>query len=287
MSHNNIKLLHKTKKRVRFYLEELKDVQLNSSSLVQYLESIDGINSVRVNKKIGSIVLEHDGGALDTIKDLLEKLDLNRYKVCETFLNDCSTCVGEEKPSLNGLFRATSALGAERLISNDIVKFALTSYASTPLLIDGTKELFSEGLTSRVLEATAVGVSIARKDYFAANSTNAMLELGEYIEETTVHKSDDLIKELAKPNVKKAWIEVEENGKAVQKLVDSSQIKIGDIVIVGAGDTIAIDGHIISGTASINQVSMTGESEPVTKQRGARVISGTIVEEGRLKIWAE
>ncbi|WP_321314431.1 heavy metal translocating P-type ATPase [Halarcobacter sp.] len=287
MSQNNIKLLHKTQKRVRFYLEELKKEDFNISSLVQYLQSIDGINSVRVNKKIGSIVFEHDGKALDTIEDLLIKLDLARYKVCDTFLSDCVDCVGEEKPSLNGVLRASTALGAERFIDNDIAKFAITSYASKPLLIEGAKELFTEGLTSKVLEATAVGVSIARKDYFAANSTNAMLELGEYIEETTVHKSDDLIKELAKPNVKKAWIEVEENGKAVQKLVDSAQIKIGDIVIVGAGDTIAIDGHIIAGTASVNQVSMTGESEPVTKQRGGRVISGTVVEEGRLKIWAE
>eukprot|EP01029_Cantina_marsupialis_P030141 TRINITY_DN7_c1_g2_i1.p1 TRINITY_DN7_c1_g2~~TRINITY_DN7_c1_g2_i1.p1 ORF type:complete len:705 (-),score=189.57 TRINITY_DN7_c1_g2_i1:1426-3540(-) len=287
MSRNNIKLLHKTKKRARFYFEELKSQEFNNSSLIQYLESVDGIDNVRVNKKIGSIVFTHDGKALDTIKDILEDLDLNRYKVCETFLSDCVDCVGEEKPSLNGLLRAGIALGAERVIHNDWAKFAITSYASRPLLIEGAKELFSEGLTSKVLEATAVGVSIARKDYLAANSTNAMLELGEYIEETTVHKSDDLIKELAKPNVAKAWIEVEEDGKPTQKLVNTSELKVGDIVIVGAGDTIAIDGHILSGNASVNQVSMTGESEPVAKQRGDRVISGTVVEDGRLKIWAE
>ena len=149
------------------------------------------------------------------------------------------------------------------------------------------RELFTEGLTSKVLEATAVGVSLARGDYLAANGTNAMLELGEYIEETTVHRSDDLIKELAKPNVKQAWIEEHENGKVVQKLVDTKTIKVGDLVIAGAGDTIAIDGHIVSGNASVNQVSMTGESEPVKKERGDRVISGTVVEDGRLKIWAE
>ena len=57
-------------------------------------------------------------------------------------------------------------------------------------------------LTSKVLESAAVAISIYRKDYLAANSTNAMLELGEYIEETTVHKSDDLLKELSKT---KCW----------------------------------------------------------------------------------
>jgi len=286
MSHN-IKVLHKTQKRVRYYFEELKEEDFNISSLIQHLESIDGINKVRVNKKIGSIVLEHDGKALNTIEDILLSLDINKYKVCETFLSDCLPCIDNEEPSLNGVIRATGALASERVISNHMAKFAITSFAAKPLLIEGVKELFSEGLTSKVLEATAVGVSIARKDYLAANSTNAMLELGEYIEETTVHKSDDLIKELAKPNVKKAWVEKQENGKAVQTLVNTSEIKVGDIVIVGAGDTIAIDGHVLSGTASVNQVSMTGESEPVSKQRGERVISGTVVEDGRLKIWAE
>eukprot|EP01155_Anaeramoeba_flamelloides_P010534 Anaeramoba_flamelloidesa325723_423.p1 GENE.a325723_423~~a325723_423.p1 ORF type:complete len:703 (-),score=22.13 a325723_423:902-3010(-) len=283
----NIKLLHKTKKRVRYFCDVLKSEEYNESSIIQNFQAIDGIDSVRINQKIGSIVFYHDGSALATIEDLLESFDIDKYKTCDTFLNDGIGCVGDETPSKMGVYRATGALVAERFISNDTAKFILTSLATKPLLFEGTKELFTEGLTSKVLEATAVGVSLARRDYLAANGTNAMLELGEYIEETTVHKSDDLIKELAKPNVKKAWIEVQEDSKAVQKLVDTATIKIGDIVIVGAGDTIAIDGHILSGNALVNQVSMTGESEPVSKGRGDRVISGTVVEEGRIKIWAE
>ena len=114
-----------------------------------------------------------------------------------------------------------------------------------------------------------------------------MLELGEYIEETTVHKSDDLLKELARPNIEEAWVERKIDGKVVDVLVKTSELNIGDIVVVGAGSTIAIDGHIIDGAGTINQVSMTGEAEPIAKYRGDRVISGTIVEEGRFRIWAE
>lgn len=283
----NIKLVHKTSKRYRFYCQELKGTEYNSSSLINYLKSVDGISTVRINQKIGTIIFEHEGVSLSVIEDMLVSLDMNKYKTCQTFMNDCVDCISDEEPSLFGVTRAGTALIAERMVSNDTAKMFITSLASKPLLIEGAKELFTEGLTSKVLEATAVGVSIARKDYLAANSTNTMLELGEYIEETTVHKSDDLIKELAKPNVQKAWIEVEEKGKAVQKLVNTAEIKVGDIVIVGAGDTIAIDGHVLSGGASVNQVSMTGESEPVAKQRGDKVISGTVVEDGRLKIWAE
>ena len=156
-----------------------------------------------------------------------------------------------------------------------------------PLIIDGAKELFTEGLTSKFLEASAVAISIARQDFLAANSANAMLELGEYIEETTVHKSDDLLKQLAKPNVEEAWVEKNVDGKITEILIKTKDIEIGDIVVVGAGSTIPIDGHIVYGEASVNQVSMTGEAEPVKKQRSDRVISGTVMEEGRIKIWAE
>ena len=72
--------------------------------------------------------------------------------------------MGEEKPSKAGIFRAGSALVAEPFISNDIAKLALSTYASFPLLVEGTKELYTEGLTSRVLEALAVTVSLTRKD---------------------------------------------------------------------------------------------------------------------------
>jgi len=281
----DIKLVHKTSTRVRYSLDVLK-TDYNAVALENHIKAINGISKVRVNQKIGSIVIEHDGSAEDTIEELLGTLDINQFKICDTFLSDCIECIDDE-PSLFGVTRATTALVAEPMISNETAKFLLTSIATKPLLFEGLKELFTEGLTSKVLEATAVGVSLARKDYLAANGTNAMLELGEYIEETTVHRSDDLIKELAKPNVKQAWIEVEENGKMVQKLVDTKDIKVGDLVIVGAGDTIAIDGHIVTGNASVNQVSMTGESEPIAKQRGDKVISGTVVEDGRIKIWAE
>ena len=281
----NIKLVHKTASRVRYSIDILKD-DYNIVALENHIKSIKGILGARVNQKIGSIVIEHDGSAENTIIELLSSLDINQFKTCDTFLSDCIECIDDE-PSLSGVIRASTALVVEPMLSNETAKFLLTSLATKPLLFEGAKELFTDGLTSKVLEATAVGVSLARKDYLAANGTNAMLELGEYIEETTVHRSDDLIKELAKPNVKQAWIETEQDGKMVQQLVDTKDIKVGDLVIVGAGDTIAIDGHIVTGSASVNQVSMTGESEPVAKQRGDRVISGTVVEDGRIKIWAE
>ena len=280
------KLLHKTKSRARYFCDLLK-YDINTKNLENDLNGILGVTSVRINEKSKSIIFEFEDIVLDTIEEFLSTLDKSKYEVCDTFLSNNISCISEEKPSKSGMIRAFGALAVEPLIKNDKQKLALTTVASLPLLKHGLDDLLEEGLTSGVLESMAVGVSIARKDYLAANSTNAMLELGEYIEETTVHKSDDLIRELAKPNVKEIWIEQETDGKKELVKIETSTVKIGDVVVVGAGDTIAIDGHIVSGEASVNQVSMTGESEAVKKERGDRVISGTVVEEGRIKIWAE
>jgi heavy metal translocating P-type ATPase len=281
--------VHQTAFRVRYKLFLLKEKFIDEEILQNYFKKIDDIKSIRINKQAFSIIFELKNDITTKIEEILNTLTLDELlKSCqEEVAAVCVSCVSSEKPSLKGIVRASSALVAERFITNNALKAGITTAASVPLLIEGSKELLKEGLTSKVLESAAVAISIYRKDYLAANSTNAMLELGEYIEETTVHKSDDLLKELSKPNVEEAWVEKKVDDKITEILVKSSEIKVGDIVVVGIGNTIPVDGHIVEGTGSVNQVSMTGEAEPVIKYRGDRVISGTIVEEGRFRIWAE
>jgi len=285
---NEFKKVHSTKNRARYKFPLLKEKYLDENILKNNLEKVQGIIAVRINKKANSIIFDFEENSVcENIEKELLSINLNDLlSTCNTN-NSCSSCISDEEPSTKGMLRATSALLSERFIQNDMLKAGVTSAAAIPMLIDGTKELFSEGLTSKVLESAAVGISIYRKDYIAANSTNAMLELGEYIEETTVHKSDDLLKELSKPNVDEAWIEREIDGKVTEVLIKSEDIQIGDVVIVGIGNTVPVDGHVIDGSASVNEVSMTGEAEPIVKQRGNKVISGTIIEDGRLRIWAE
>ncbi len=279
--------IHQTTTRVRYKYFLLKDKYLDENILKNHLKKIEYVENVRINKKAFSIIFEIKKDITSKLEEILNTLTYEELlSNCENEAV-CVSCVSSEEPSIKGMIRASSALVAERFITNDTLKATVTTAASLPLLIDGSRELFKEGLTSKFLESAAVAISIYRKDYLAANSTNAMLELGEYIEETTVHKSDDLLKELSKPNVEEAWVEKKVDGKITEVLIKSADVKIGDIVIVGIGNTIPVDGHIIEGVGSINQVSMTGEAEPIIKTRGDRVISGTIVEEGRFRIWAE
>jgi heavy metal translocating P-type ATPase len=283
VKNSNIELLHTTEKRARFKCPFLKE-DYNEVSLLAELRSFPSVDEVRINRKVHSIIFSSETALeVEKIQEELQALDIADFK---GILIECTKCI-DENPTKLGIYRAVGAMALEVLSSNENLKFTASSLAYTPWFIDGVKEFFTEGLTSRVLEATAIGVSIARKDYLAANGTTLMLEVGEYMEDTITHQSDDLIKELSKPNIKEAWIEVVEDGKEFLKQVRASKIEVGDIVVIGAGETIPVDGHVLVGNASVNQVSMTGESEPIKRGRGDRVISGTVVEDGRIKIWAE
>ena len=271
---NNVRVAHKCAGRIRLVCEQLTDVS-DVSAIEAKISEFAGVKSVRVNKHAKSIVVEYDKN-FDEILEFIQNLDMPK-KIKDT-----------SKPSKVGIYKAGAALALTPLISNRAVKTAIGLYASAPNLLEGVSELRHEGVTSKVLEAMAVGVSLARGDHLAANSTNLMLNIGEYMEESAVHRSDDLIKELAKPNIEEVWIEkTSESGEKILEKIKTQNLKKGDIVVVGAGESIGIDGYIVEGNASVNQVSMTGEAEPVPKSRGDRVISGTVVDEGRIKIWAE
>ncbi|RAZ59699.1 heavy metal translocating P-type ATPase [Campylobacter hyointestinalis] len=268
-----ISIASKIGNRIRFICDDLNELS-DERRLEADILKFDEITSVRVNKAAKSIIVTHNS-SLNTLLKRLQSIEIKQLKN------------KKEEPSKTEIYKSIAILALSALNNNAKFNKLASLYGSINLLKAGSYELFSEGLTSKTLEALAVGVSLARGDYGAANGTNLLLNLGEYIEESTVHKSDDLIKELAKPSIKEAWIEIKKDGKNELVLVNTNDIKKGDIVVVSTGESIAIDGYIVEGSASINQVSMTGEAEPIKKERGDLVMSGTIVEEGRIKIWAE
>ncbi|WP_162166828.1 heavy metal translocating P-type ATPase [Campylobacter fetus] len=273
MPKNSLKIASHVNNRVRFICNELNEFSDEGNLEAEILKLEDVLNA-RVNKAAKSIIITYSRN----LKNIIQAISNIQISTLKSIKNS---------PSKAEIYKLAAILALTSINKNKFINIAATLAGSKSLFKEGTYELLHDGLTSKTLEALAVGVSLARGDYSAANGTNLLLNLGEYIEESTVHKSDDLIKELARPNVKEAWIEMIHNGKKELKLINTKDIKIGDIVVVSTGESIAIDGYIVEGSASINQVSMTGEAEPVKKERGDRVMSGTIVEEGRIKIWAE
>ncbi len=98
-----------------------------------------------------------------------------------------------------------------------------------------------------------------------------LILLGRWLESRAKGKTNTAIKKLLKLRPDKALIK--RNGK--EEVVSYSSLKINDVVIVKPGENIPADGEIISGSSNVDESMITGESMPVEKTTGTKVIGGT------------
>jgi len=140
----------------------------------------------------------------------------------------------------------------------------------------GIRTLLDRKLEVPVLDATAIGVSILRRDFNTAGSVMFLLGIGEIIEDWTHKKSVDDLARTMSLNVNKVWLKTDD----AEVQVSVKDVKDGDNVIIRMGNVIPFDGTVISGEAMVNQASLTGESEPVRRGEGTSVFAGTVVDMG-------
>ncbi len=109
------------------------------------------------------------------------------------------------------------------------------------------------------------------------------IKLGRYIDGVSKDRTKDAIKRLVQITHNEATIKID--GK--EKKVTIDEIKKEDIVVSYAGDRIAVDGEIVEGKSHLDEAFITGESKPVTKSVGNKVIAGSINYDGYLEYKAE
>ena len=109
------------------------------------------------------------------------------------------------------------------------------------------------------------------------------IKLGRYIDGISKDKTKEAIQKLVKITPNSATIRVD----GVEKQVTLDEINKGDTVISKPGEKIAVDGEIILGKAHLDESFITGESKPVAKEIGSKVIAGSINYDGYLEYKAE
>ena len=109
------------------------------------------------------------------------------------------------------------------------------------------------------------------------------IKLGRYLDGISKDKTKDAIKKLVEITPNQAVIEVD----GIEKTVTLDEIKKGAIVIAKPGEKIAVDGEIIEGKAHLDEAFITGESKPIAKTVGEKVIAGSLNYDGYLKYRAE
>jgi len=109
------------------------------------------------------------------------------------------------------------------------------------------------------------------------------IKIGKYVESKNKDKTKEALQQLMSITPNHATII--RNGK--EETVTLDEIQKGDIVICKPGEKIAVDGEVVEGTTHINESFITGESVPVKREEGSKVIAGSINYEGTIKYKAE
>ena len=268
---------HEMTGRMRVHLSQNRMTYAQADILLYFLQNDKYVTCAKVYERTGDAVISYTGERSYIIQ-LLQGFCYEKAEVPTGLLEHSG--------------RELNAVYQEKLIGKVLMRYvkkivlpypvytAYITLSSLKYIAKGIQSLWHRKIEVAVLDATAIGVSVLRKDFGTAGSVMFLLGIGELLEEWTHKKSvDDLARTMAL-NVGKVWLK--SDGQEV--LVSVNDISAGDEVVVHMGNVIPFDGEVSEGEAMVNQASLTGESLPIRKAEGNYVYAGTVLEEGELTI---
>ena len=151
------------------------------------------------------------------------------------------------------------------------------------LVAIGTTAAFSYSIYSTVLAFMGLNPHGDNLYYESAAVIITLVQFGKYLEARSKGKTGEAIKKLMGLQPKTATII--QNGE--EKEIKISDVKVDDIVLVRPGEKIPVDGEIIEGYSSVDESMLTGESIPVEKSVGDKVVGASINKTGSFKFKAQ
>lgn len=273
-----IQIKHEIKGRIRFSLSAYRKLSIGQADAYEaYLMQIDGVTSAKVYERTADAVICFQGNRSEVLSAA------GTY----VFDKNCSDdSISQNSPRvINRTYQEKIVFSVlrralMRLCVPAPVRACLSVIKAVKYVKEGVGCLLKGQLNVPVLDAAAVSVSLLRKDFKTASSVMFMLHTGELLEQWTHKKSVADLAGSMSLNVDKVWTVSGDS----EVLMPVGQIQEGDVIIVRSGSMIPLDGTVCDGECTVNQSSMTGESEPVLKKSGSYVYAGTVIEEGQIKV---
>ncbi len=271
------KIIHEIKGRMRIHIDCRQMLPKEADILQYHLSAHPFITAVKVYERNQDAVICYKGDKREVIK-LLQQFSYEKVSAPDHVWQNSG--------------RKVSRKYGDKIVGRVAMRFLNKLFLPMPIrtmviccksaryIWKGVRTLGRRKIEVSVLDATAIAVSLLRRDMKTADSVMFLLGIGEILEEWTHKKSvDDLARSMSL-NISRAWLLAD--GREV--LADTEKIKSGDHVVIRMGNVIPFDGIVADGSGAVNQASMTGEALPVTKEKGGYVYAGTVLEEGELII---
>lgn len=267
----------------------------------------DGLDDVNVSFSTGEVVFKnHEQLNLQQVKDSINKLG---YKVIDVPEDNKGWSAIEKKFYISLIFTIPLFLHMfmphDNILNNGWVQLALcipvffiglfhfgkSALGSLKSGVPNMDVLITIG-SSAAFIYSVIGISLYHGTPDAHNylffetaaTIITLVLLGNLLEHRSVNQTTTAIKELTQIQKSEAK-KIMPNGQI--QTVTYDELVPGDIIHVNTGDRVAVDGEIISGNATLDESMISGESTPVEKEKGEKVIGGTILVDGTIQFKAE
>ena len=270
-------VLHESPKRIRMKTPLIHMSYRDADLLQYYIASLPEVKDASVDERTGNAVVNFRKASSDNKERLMKALlayDPEDEAVTSLVPEETGRKLNREYQEK--FIMQVLKHNLYKLFLPMPISIARTVVKSVPFLIKAAKALAGGHLKVETLDGIAIAASLARRDFATASSIMFLLESGEILEEWTRKKSiGDLARSMSL-QVDKVWLSTDEG----EIQVSVNAVRKGDHIVLRNSDIIPLDGKVISGEMTVNQSTMTGESEPVVKKADGYVYAGTVVEEG-------
>lgn len=174
------------------------------------------------------------------------------------------------------MFKWNSLLLDALLITASIV-------AGVPTFIKAWKASRLKMFSIELLVTIAVIGALIIGEYVESAAVTFLFLFGAFLEGRSLEKARASLKSL----MEMAPLEATVIRDGIRSLIMADEVVENDLVVIQTGEKIPIDGRVVSGSASVNEAAITGESIPVSKGIDAQVFSGSILDSGYLEVIAE
>jgi len=288
------KYVHYTHGRIRLKVPGLKKNDYLAEKFHNALENLQGINKVGTNLLTGTLLVYFDENIIQGLNIIICVDDhRKKYDYSVPLPKNLSPMISQRaykvffiSSALVLLFTKQKILGPSLLSNSKALKNTATVIGliiGYPLFLWGLKNPLLTRRRSYDLVINTITFSLL---VLQESITGLLLTLfsnsSKLIMALDFTRTNQITARVGKLP-EKVWVMIEEREIAIP----IEKLESGDVVLVHTAEIIPADGKVVEGEAVVDESRISGQSDPINKNLGARVLAGTEVLDGSIKIWVE
>ena len=268
------KIVHDTPGRIRlrcggYYFDKNQEKSLEKTILSEHY-----VESVKAKSVNGGILITYQSDYRQELLNYIKGIKRNQLAAVEDESEDI------QADFKNEIIKMLIKRFVLRRILPYPVRVAMAYFKAFPYVKKAVGSVLNLRADVALLDGVALGTALSRGMYSEVNSITFLLGVSELLEEYTRKRTKNALADSLAMKIDTVWKKNVEN----EEQVPISTVKEGDFVVFRDGAMITFDGVVVSGQASVNEASMTGESVAAVKDKDSTVYAGTVVEAGNIVI---